>query len=196
MGVFCCSCKLKNKNRGLLVLGSLLTEDLFLPAAFVLFLAFLVFITILSFKLGKKSAAGGKLLEQAELNDRLKTLLEKKLADILGPIEGMLKTKTEADLFEFSKKLEKIIIAASASSQDQQKGMVRETQYLVANKFAKVQKELEEYRNSQLKKIDAQIYLIIFEASREVLGRSISRGEHEDLVRKALERAKKDRFFL
>lgn len=196
MGVFCCSCKLKNKNQGLLVLGSLLTEDLFSVVVFVLLAAFLVLGTILSFKLGKKSAAGRKLLEQAELNDQLKTLLEKKLADILGPIEGMLKTKTEADLSEFSKKLEKIFAATAESSQDQQKAMVREIQYLVANKFAKVQKELEEYRNSQLKKIDAQIYLIIFEASREVLGRSISRGEHEELVRKALERAKKDRFFL
>lgn len=176
--------------------GRSLTEDLFSVVVFVLFLVFLVLISILSFKLGKKSAAGRKLLEQAELNDQLKTLLEKKLADILGPIEGMLKTKTEADLSEFSKKLEKIFAATAESSQDQQKAMVRETQYLVANKFAKVQKELEEYRNSQLKKIDAQIYLIIFDASREVLGRSISRGEHEELVRKALERAKKDRFFL
>ena len=175
--------------------GRLLTEDLFSAFAFVLFLALSTLSSILLFKVRKKSAETHHL-EQAELNEKLKTLLEKKLADILGPIESMLKTKTETDLSEFSKKLEKILVATAESSQDQQKAMVTETQFLVANKFAKVQKELEEYRNSQLAKIDAQIYLIIFEASREVLGRSISRGEHEELVRKALERAKKDRFFL
>lgn len=175
--------------------GRLLTEDLFSAFAFVLFLALSTLSSILLFKVRKKSAETHHLA-QTKQNEQLRVLMAQKLADIFGPIEGMLKIQAEEKLSEFSKKLEKIIVATAESSQDQQKAMVTETQFLVANKFAKVQKELEEYRNSQLAKIDAQIYLIIFEASREVLGRSISRGEHEELVRKALERAKKDRFFL
>lgn len=175
--------------------GRLLGEDLFSASAFVLFLALSILSSILLFKV-RKNPAETQYLAQTKLNEQLKVLMEQKLADIFGPIESMLKIRTEEKLSEFSKKLEKIFAATAESSQDQQKAMVTETQYLVANKFAKVQKELEEYRSSQLAKIDAQIYLIIFEASREVLGRSISRGEHEELVRKALERAKKDRFFL
>ena len=79
--------------------------------------------------------------------------------------------------------------------QDQQKVIAKEAQMLTANSILKTERELEKYKADQLQKINSQITQIVFGAAREVLGRSISLTEHEDLVSQALERAKRDKFF-
>ena len=57
------------------------------------------------------------------------------------------------------------------------------------------EKELEQYKKDGLARIDEDLNRIVLEAARDVLGRSISLSEHEELVRSALEKAKKKRFF-
>ena len=72
---------------------------------------------------------------------------------------------------------------------------MKESQYFVANMLSKVEKESEEYRKNKLGKIDEEIRQIVLSAAREVIGRAISLSEHEDLVNKALEKAKKEHIF-
>lgn len=78
----------------------------------------------------------------------------------------------------------------------QEQDQVKESQFFVANSLVKIEKEVEEYRKNKLEKVDEQIRQIVLSAAREVIGRAISLSEHEDLVSKALERAKKDQLFV
>ncbi len=71
----------------------------------------------------------------------------------------------------------------------------RESQYHVANMLLKAEKEVASYKKTKLNEVDQQVRDIIFRAAREVIGRSISFSEHEDLVNKALERAKREKIF-
>lgn len=77
----------------------------------------------------------------------------------------------------------------------QQEAITKESQYHVANMLLKAEKEVADYKEVKLKQVDEQIRDIVFRAAREVIGRSISFSEHEDLVNKALERAKSDKIF-
>lgn len=78
---------------------------------------------------------------------------------------------------------------------NQQEAALKENQLLVAQNLDKVDKEIESYRQAQFKKIDSSIHMVVASVAKEVLGRTISLSEHEDLVKRALERAKKSRFF-
>lgn len=121
-------------------------------------------------------------------------------------VEGEIRNKLDK-LFDrlerdLAKQLEEIDIWGSQINRDlsdfakkQQESMIEESQVLVANSFSRIQKQLEEYKKNQLIKIDKQIREIILDSAREVLGRSISFSEHEDLVQQALEKARKDQFF-
>lgn len=77
----------------------------------------------------------------------------------------------------------------------QQEAITRESQYHVANMLLKAEKEVADYKKSKLNVVDQQVRDIIFRAAREAIGRSISFTEHEDLVNKALERAKREKIF-
>ena len=55
---------------------------------------------------------------------------------------------------------------------------------------------MDEYKKNRLIQVDEQVRDIVFRAAKEVIGRSISFSEHEDLVNKALERAKKEKIFV
>lgn len=77
----------------------------------------------------------------------------------------------------------------------QQEAITKESQYHVANMLLKAEKDVASYKQTKLNEVDQQIRDIVFKAAREVIGRSISFSEHEDLVNKALERAKREKLF-
>lgn len=56
-------------------------------------------------------------------------------------------------------------------------------------------KEIEDYKKEQLKKIDLEIYEFLEKISKIVLGKALSLSEHEDLIEKSLEKAKKEGVF-
>lgn len=134
---------------------------------------------------------------------RLRKSLGKKVSSKLGSeVDALVSSALESFNGQIKAEIEKISAESvskmrglSDFTQEQEKTIGRETQFLVANNFAKVEKELEEYKKTQLSKIDRDISEIVAAAAREVLGRAISAAEHEDLVNKALERAKHEKFF-
>ena len=56
-------------------------------------------------------------------------------------------------------------------------------------------KEIENYKEGELKKVDDEIYKLLERVSNLVLGKSLSLSEHEDLIQKSLEKAKKEGAF-
>lgn len=132
-----------------------------------------------------KSRIAKKIEEQASLE------LEK----IIKATSARLEEEIDKQLAKFSDSAIKQSQQLATFVQDQQQAVIRESQFMVANTVNTAQKELATYKENQLKKVNTEINQIVFAAAREVLGRAISLAEHEDLVSKALERAKKDKFF-
>ncbi len=65
----------------------------------------------------------------------------------------------------------------------------------IEQEYARVQKEVEDYKNQMLKKADEQIYRIIKEVSKTVIGKSLSLEEHEEFIIDALNKAKREALF-
>jgi len=92
-----------------------------------------------------------------------------------------------------------ILLAEIASiraqlGEETQKSM-EEAKRLVTEAYQKAEAEVEEYRNERLRNIDESIVMILKEVARKVLAKEISQEEHEKLVLKALEEAKRQGVF-
>lgn len=61
--------------------------------------------------------------------------------------------------------------------------------------YEAARKEIESYKKEELGKIDLKIYEFLGKVSKLVLGKAISLSEHEDLIEKSLEKAKKEGVF-
>lgn len=58
-----------------------------------------------------------------------------------------------------------------------------------------IEKELETYKQERIKQIDQTVMNIIQKASQEIFNRSLSVGDHQNIVTDALEKAKKEGVF-
>ncbi len=137
--------------------------------------------------------------EERLLNKHVAKKIEEMAADKL---DKMIASTAEALEREIRVQLTKLVDRADSESREmtqfvanQEEAIVRESQMMVANIVAKAEKEADVYRQNQIDKVSGQINSIVSSAAKDVLGRSISISEHEDLVSQALERAKKDKFF-
>lgn len=61
--------------------------------------------------------------------------------------------------------------------------------------YANSLKEIENYKKEELQKIDQEIYEFLEKISKLVLGKALSISEHEKLIEKSLEKAKKEGIF-
>ena len=61
--------------------------------------------------------------------------------------------------------------------------------------YLTVKKEIQNYKEIELKKIDQEIYGLLEKVSKLVLGKALTLSEHEDLIEKSLEKAKKEGVF-
>lgn len=59
--------------------------------------------------------------------------------------------------------------------------------------YSKVKQELEEYKKERLKEIDENIYELLLSVSKETIGKTLSLEDHQELIIKALEDAKKEK---
>lgn len=67
------------------------------------------------------------------------------------------------------------------------------TRKAITESLSKVETEVNAYKQARIKRVDVAIFDIIREASQKVIGKSLNTKEHEDLVIKSLEEAKKER---
>lgn len=157
-------------------------------------------VTVLFLRLDKISSNNEEL---ARVDFKLKKRISGKIGDLFDEkfghlaegatknIEAKLNAQIDLILSDATKQSKEL----AAYIQEQEAIVVKENQFLIANNILKLQKELEKYKRDQLARVDHEITQIVFAAAREVLGRAISLSEHEDLVSKALDRAKRDQFF-
>src|SRR3989344_1265443 len=65
----------------------------------------------------------------------------------------------------------------------------------IGSDYLTAKKEIQNYKETTLKKIDQEIYELLEKVSKLVLGKALSLSEHEDLIQKSLEKAKKEGIF-
>ena len=82
----------------------------------------------------------------------------------------------------------------SAFIEKQQETIVKETQLFAARDIDKLKQDLEKYRSDKFAQIDQQVKVMVTDVAKQVLGKVIDVSTHENLVKDALERAKKEGF--
>ena len=156
-------------------------------------LAFLVLIAIL--KIAKISLA--KKPESAK-NTRLTKRFEKSLESEIEKLIAASGRRIETKILEYFQILLDDAAKKGAELSDfiekQHGAIVKETQFLAARDVAKLQQDLEKYRANKFVQIDQQVNKMVSDIAKQVLGKTIDVSTHEDLVKTALERAKKEGF--
>ncbi|MCL4353976.1 hypothetical protein M1349_00705 [Patescibacteria group bacterium] len=127
-------------------------------------------------QLAKFESLSEKIIEKykeglEELKNRNLNLLQRKSKDIekdtLKEVEGFHETIKE-ETFNSQKKVHERITAD----------------------YEQARKEIEEYKKTQLKKVDDSIYSVLGYVAESVIGQTIEPKKHEELVLEALDKAK------
>ncbi|GAF70001.1 unnamed protein product, partial [marine sediment metagenome] len=79
--------------------------------------------------------------------------------------------------------------------QDELKRSQEEARKIIGQVYKEVETEIENYKEKRMKQLDDSILEIVEQVSRKVLAKEISLEEHEKLVMKALEEAKRQEIF-
>lgn len=109
--------------------------------------------------------------EEAVQYQKLLEEIKKQNVEIFTNTLASTKSLAESEIVQFRKNLESRLDA----------------------ELTRVNREIEEYKTSQLTKIDRQVKQIITDVARKVFPEAIDIDKHEDLVMKALERAKNEK---
>lgn len=130
-----------------------------------------------------------------KLSKNIEQKADEQISIILSSFEKTFENEIKKHLAKLADQAQVRGEEMSKFIEDQQAVIARESQFLIANSLQKITKQLDEYQKRRLAEVDDGVRQILLSASREVLGRSISLTEHEQLVREAIERAKKDKLF-
>lgn len=119
-----------------------------------------------------------------KMYNRILQELKSKNIEVFQNVSKDIEVNTMEEIKNFRDSVENLTV----SSQKQVKKKIDDD-------YREVEREIENYKQEQLKKVDDKIYEILERVSKLALGRAISLSEHENLITKALERAKKEGAF-
>lgn len=133
-----------------------------------------------------KKTSEGQIKTLEKLSYDFLNIYQKELND--------LKENNVKMMSNISKDIENSVIAELKDFREILKKETFESQKIVQDKIEEAykisQKEIEDFKIEQLKKVEGQIYDIIQNVSKIVLGKTLSLQEHEQLVIDALNKAK------
>lgn len=136
--------------------------------------------------------------EASLLPSDFKNILNKKLdAAMLNVVEEIKKSFLEIE--KTNREVSQSILTMSQQKieelEKQIKEISRDLKINLAKKQSEIDNFLENYKKERLKEIDEKIFQIISEVAIKTLGKAIDFSSHEELVIRALEKAKKEKFF-
>ena len=110
--------------------------------------------------------------------------LKTKNIEVFQNVSKDIEINTTEEIKNFKESMQKL----TTLSQEEVKRKI-DTDYDVSKK------EIEDYKKKALQKIDLGIYELLEKISKIVLGKALSLADHEDLIEKSLEEAKKEGAF-
>lgn len=128
-----------------------------------------------------------------EMSKKQEELFDKRSEDVVGLYEKFIKdlrSDTEEQFKIISKDMENHSLVVIGEFRDALESerilMHKQVEAKVEEEYKKIQKHIEDYKLDQIQKVDKQVFNILHALTRNVLGRSLSLRDHEDLVQKAL----------
>lgn len=115
--------------------------------------------------------------------DALRSVTEKSNLMLLN-ISNDIKTDAKSELTIFRSMLREEVVKMNGDIKND-----------LAEIFKEAQKEADEYKKSKLAELDMQIVKMVEEVTKNVVGKVLSLDEHEKLILKALDEAKKQQVF-
>lgn len=115
-----------------------------------------------------------------------KTLNDAKddIATVLAKVSTDLSTSALTEVATFKGSLQKDLISSQQS-----------LSAAVNAGYKKIEEEMSNYRKVRLSQVDETIFEILREVTQKIIGRAVSFEEHEELVKKSLEEAKRQNVF-
>jgi len=110
--------------------------------------------------------------------------LKTKNIEVFQNISKDIEEHTMTEVENFKESMQKL----TALSQEEVRKKI-DADYIVSKR------EVENYKQEELKKIDSAIYELLEKISKFVLGKALNLSEHEDLIQTALEKGKKEGIF-
>jgi len=110
--------------------------------------------------------------------------LKTKNVEVFQNVSKDIEVNTFEEIKNFKESMEKLTVSSQ-----------KEVKKKVDLDYEAFRKEVENYRKEELQKIDSGIYELLEKVSKLVLGKALSLDEHEDLIEKSLEKAKKEGVF-
>lgn len=132
------------------------------------------------------------------VSDHLQTIT----SSVLSNYQETLRKTAEADLGVFrattgdlEKSAKDEVEAFKNTLQKETIDVQRDVSQKIQEAYTAAQEEIKKYRTERLAEIDNRIGEIILSVSQQVIGKTLSLEDHQDLVIASLEKAKKEGFF-
>ena len=140
----------------------------------------------------------------AKIEDNIKSTVEEHIeavarthiAKIISRYGKTLEKQGLDSQNRLSSTVDKIILDLSAFIKTQEQSFISQNQKQIQLTSAEANRQVEEYKNSRLKLVDDQIKKVVEKTSRDILGKTLSLEDHEQLIKNALEQAKKEGVFV
>jgi len=160
-------------------------------------LAVLVLAVVIFFKVTKNKT--DKSLLDRRYKGKIAAKVEKEAAEKLSKILDAYSLALSNQTKENFQKMTDLAVKSGKDLADfikkQEEAIVKESQYLVATNVVKMEKEMENYRQNQIKKLDAKINTVLTDVAKQVLGKAVDLKSHQDLIIEALNKAKAENLF-
>ena len=160
-------------------------------------LAVLVLLAVIYFRITKSKV--DKSLPDRRYKSKIAKKVEKEAAEKLSKILDAYSLALSNQTKENFQKMTDLAVKSGKDLADfikkQEEAIVKESQYLVATNVVKMEKEMENYRQNQIKKLDAKINTVLTDVAKQVLGKAVDLKSHQELVVEALNKAKAENIF-
>lgn len=107
--------------------------------------------------------------------------LNRHILEVAGNIYKDIDTNSRQDMQSFFELIKKQTYEAEKFAEERIRG-----------EYVKLEKEIEVRREEKIRKLDENIYKILSNISKDIIGRSLDMSAQEDLIIKSLEQAKKE----
>lgn len=141
---------------------------------------------VLSTDSKNKMLAALEEVSRANTQNFKKTLSDAKndIATVLSKVSTDLASSALGEVATFRGTLQKDLITTQAA-----------LSAAVNEGYKKIEEEMAKYRQVRLSQVDETIFEILREVTQKIIGRVVSFEEHEELVKKSLEEAKRQNVF-
>ena len=160
-------------------------------------LAVLILVAVIYFKVAKGKI--DKSLLDRRYKGKIAAKVEKEAAEKLSKVLDAYSLALSNQTKENFQTMTDLAVKSGKDLADfikkQEEAIVKESQYLVATNVVKMEKEMENYRQNQIKKLDSKINTVLVEVSKQVLGKAVDLKNHQELIIEALNKAKAENLF-